>query len=136
MLPLATEGNTAEGNERIHMTAIQTSILSPSASMSHSRRKEGHRLCSNVRIRNIVEGETPMECKGNTCEYIPTMKRSINRSITPQQRIEALAFLYNARDQCLHEGREDLAKSFQQEINKLEIDNQKSYSPNYSKERR
>jgi hypothetical protein len=58
-------------------------------------------------------------CIEGKCEYNPTLKR-LTTTITPEQREGVLAFLYNARDQCLHEHREDFAISIQKEIDNIE----------------
>jgi hypothetical protein len=57
-------------------------------------------------------------CK-NGCEYTPIFKHSI-RQVTPEQRLTALAYCYEARDLCIREHRETEARAWQKEINRIE----------------
>jgi hypothetical protein len=59
-----------------------------------------------------------MTCTNNQCEYKTTLNRKPAQAITKEQQKLALAYMYYARDLCLTENREDLARQWQHEIKK------------------
>lgn len=61
------------------------------------------------------------DCKDGSCEYAaPLTLRRPTREATPEQRLTALASCYEARDHCISEHREQEAREWQKEINRIE----------------